>query len=68
MAKMSFKGLDEYARKLERMKKNTPETLGAGVYAMAEIVADEVKRIWKPYRQLLMRKISGHIKTVKSRN
>lgn len=44
MAKMSFKGLDEYARKLERMKKNTPETLGAGVYAMAEIVADEVKK------------------------
>ncbi len=44
MAKYQFKGLDEYAQYLQKIGKNTPEILGAGVYAMADIVADKVRQ------------------------
>lgn len=43
MAKMRFKGLDEYLQKLQRVEKNTPEIVGKVVYGMADIVADAVR-------------------------
>lgn len=43
MAKCQFKGLEEYARYLQKIQKNTPEILGKGVYEMAGVVADQVK-------------------------
>lgn len=36
--------MDDYAAFLERLGKNTPEIIGAGVYVMAGTVADAVKR------------------------
>lgn len=44
MAKYQFKGLDEYAAYLEKIQKNTPEILGRGVYEMAGVVADAVRK------------------------
>lgn len=44
MAYTTFKGLDEYMRQLQKLGKNTDEILGAGVYAMAGVVADEIKK------------------------
>ena len=44
MAMMRFRGLDEYLHQLQRMQKNTPETIGKIVYEMANIVANEVKK------------------------
>ena len=44
MAKYQFKGLDEYAQYLQKIGKNTREICGAGVYAMADIVADKVRQ------------------------
>lgn len=44
MAKYQFKGLDEYAQYLQKIGKNTPEILGAGVYTMADIVTNEVRK------------------------
>ena len=43
MAKWTMRGLDEYAAFLQRLEKNTPEIIGAGVYAMAGVVADKVR-------------------------
>ncbi len=43
MAKYQFDGLDEYARYLQRIGKNTKEICGSAVYAMADLVADKVR-------------------------
>lgn len=43
MAYMKFKGLDEYLVQLQRIEKNTEEHIGKVVYAMADIVADEIR-------------------------
>lgn len=43
MAKYQFKGLEEYAAYLQRIRANTPEIIGKGVYAMADVVADKVR-------------------------
>lgn len=43
MATWQFKGLEEYARYLQRIQANTEETCGAGVYAMAQVIADQVR-------------------------
>ncbi len=44
MAKWTMRGMDEYAAFLQRIGKNTREILGAGVYAMANTVADAVRK------------------------
>ena len=44
MARFQFKGLKEYAEYLQRIGMNSKEICGAGVYAMAEIVTDEIRR------------------------
>ena len=44
MAKFQFRGLDEYAEYLQKIQKNTPEILGKGVYEMAGVIADEVRK------------------------
>lgn len=44
MAKFQFKGLEEYARQLQRIGQNTEEICGAAVYAMADIVTDEIRK------------------------
>lgn len=44
MAKYQFRGLEEYARYLEKIQKNAWNYLSKGVYEMAGIVADEVKQ------------------------
>ena len=44
MAKWTMHGMDEYAAYLQRIGKNTREILGAGVYAMANTVADAVRK------------------------
>lgn len=43
MAKWTMHGLDEYARYLQKIGANTPEIIGAGVYEMARVVADQVR-------------------------
>lgn len=43
MAKFQFKGLEEYAEKLQLMSKNTKYFCGSVVYEMADIVADKVR-------------------------
>lgn len=43
MAKWTMHGLDKYARYLQKIGANTPEIIGAGVYEMARIVADQVR-------------------------
>lgn len=43
MAKWTMNGLDEYAAYLQRIGKNTREIIGAGVYDMASVVADEIR-------------------------
>ena len=44
MAKWTMYGLNEYAAYLQRIEKNTREIIGAGVYAMADVVADEIRK------------------------
>ena len=44
MAKWTMHGMDEYASYLQKIGKNTREILGAGVYAMADVVADAVRK------------------------
>lgn len=44
MAKWVMHGMDEYAAYLQRIGKNTKEIIGAGVYAMANVVADEIRK------------------------
>lgn len=43
MAKWTTRGFDQYAAYLQRIGKNTPEIIGAGVYAMADVVANQVR-------------------------
>lgn len=43
MARIQFKGLEEYLRNLQKAERNTPEILGKIVYNMADIVADAVR-------------------------
>lgn len=43
MAKYQFRGLEEYARYLQKIGANTPEICGKAVYAMADIVANQVR-------------------------
>lgn len=43
MAKFQFKGLETYAEYLQRIGANSKEICGAGVYAMAEVVADKIR-------------------------
>ena len=44
MAKFQFRGMEEYAEYLQKIQKNTPEILEKGVYEMAGVIADEVKK------------------------
>lgn len=44
MAKWTMHGLDEYSAYLQRIGKNTREILGAGIYAMADVVANEIRK------------------------
>nr|DAQ35609.1 MAG TPA: tail component [Caudoviricetes sp.] len=43
MAKMTIKGLDEYAKKLDRLGKQAPEISRKAVYAGASVVADKMR-------------------------
>lgn len=43
MAKYHMRGLEEYAQYLQRIGANTPEICGKAVYAMADVVADQVR-------------------------
>lgn len=43
MAKWTTRGFDQYAAYLQRIGKNTPEIIGAGVYAMADVVANQMR-------------------------
>lgn len=43
MPKYQMKGLEEYAQYLQRIGANTPEICGKAVYAMADIVANQVR-------------------------
>lgn len=43
MAKWNTRGFDQYAAYLQRIGKNTPEIIGAGVYAMADVVANQMR-------------------------
>lgn len=43
MAKFQFNGLKEYAEYLQRIGANSKEICGAGVYAMAEVVTDQIR-------------------------
>lgn len=44
MAKWLMHGLDDYAAYLQKIGKNTREIMGAGVYEMAKVVADEIRK------------------------
>lgn len=44
MAKWTMHGMDEYAAYLQKIRKNTREIIGAGVYTMADVVADEIRK------------------------
>lgn len=44
MAKYQMKGLEEYARYLQKIGANTPGICGKAVYAMAYVVANQVRR------------------------
>lgn len=44
MAKWQMQGLQEYVEHLQKIGANTPEVIGAGVYAMADVVADSVRK------------------------
>lgn len=44
LATMQIKGMNEYIEELTKIGKNTKEVCGAGVYAMADIVANEVRK------------------------
>lgn len=43
MAKWTMEGMSEYIAYLQSIASVTDETIGAGVYAMAEVVADKVR-------------------------
>lgn len=44
MAKMAIKGLDQYAKMLDKLGAEAPEIAKKAVYSGAEVLADEVKR------------------------
>ena len=44
MAKWTMHGMDEYSAYLQKIGKNTREIIGAGVYAMAEVVTDKIRK------------------------
>lgn len=44
MAKYQMKGLEDYARYLQKIGANTPEICGKAVYAMADVVANQVRQ------------------------
>lgn len=44
MAKIQFKGLEEYELRISRLEKNADKIAGAAIYAGAAIVADEIKK------------------------
>lgn len=43
MARINFKGLEEYEKKLSLLARNTEKICGAAIYEGASIVADEIK-------------------------
>lgn len=43
MARITFKGLEEYEKKLSLLAKDTEQICGAAIYEGASIVADEIK-------------------------
>lgn len=43
MAKMTFKGLDEYIKQLNKLESNSDKYIGKAIYDGADIVADEIK-------------------------
>ena len=43
MATFQFKGLEQYTQYLQRIEANTEEICGAAVYAMADVVTDEIR-------------------------
>ena len=44
LAKMTIKGLDEYAKMLDRMGRQAPEISKKAVYAGADMVANEIRK------------------------
>lgn len=44
MAKIEFKGIDEYSKRLEILWKNQKKIIENAVYSGAEVVADEIKK------------------------
>lgn len=44
MAKMTIKGIDEYALKLSKLGNKSQEVAGKAIYAGAQVVADAIKR------------------------
>lgn len=44
MARYQFKGIEEYAAYLQRISANSRQVCGAAVYAMADVVADAVRK------------------------
>lgn len=44
MAKIEFKGIDNYAKALETIREEMPGILGDAIYAAADIVADEIRK------------------------
>src|SRR5699024_7395993 len=44
VARMIFKGLEEYELRLSRLGKNTEKIAGAAIYEAASIVTDEIKK------------------------
>lgn len=44
MAKMTVRGIDEYALKLSKLGEKSQETAGKAIYAGAEVVADAIKQ------------------------
>lgn len=44
MAKIQFKGLEQYELQLSRLGRDTERIAGAAIYAGAEIVADQIKQ------------------------
>lgn len=59
MAKIEFKGIDEYAKRLGILWKEERGILEEAVYKGAEVVADEIKKACSPFRRM---KVSEHRK------
>ena len=48
MARITFKGVEEYEKKLSLLAKDTEQICGAAIYEGASIVADEIKAGIRP--------------------